>query len=110
MLRTALYASAALALSAGAAAAQQKQEVWKAPDNGVVVIHPNKNFEIGITHETTKQDVFETGRVSGETRPGPDERVVSLKTQRGPVWTLRAQGDVGELRDPQDRKAATLKK
>lgn len=110
MLRTALYALAVAALSAGAAAAQSKDEVWTADDGGAVVLRPNKTFDIAVTHETTREDVFETGRISGEERPAAGRRVLSLKTARGPVWTLRTEDDGAELRDPQDRKAATLKK
>jgi hypothetical protein len=107
ILRTPAAVLAAALLLAPAALAQSRDEVW-ASDDGVVVLKRDKSFEMNVTHAETKQNVYETGRVTREERPSETQRRLSLKSSKGPVWTLNAEGDTAELRDPQDRRAATL--
>lgn len=94
---------------AALAQSQPKDELW-ASDEGVVAIKRDKTFEMNVTHAETQQNIYEVGRVSGEERPTDTRRRLSLKTSKGPTWRLDSDGDTAELRDPEDRKAATLKR
>lgn len=109
LLRTPAAVLVAALLLAPAALAQSKDEVW-ASNDGVVVLKRDKSFEMNVTHAETQQNVYEVGRVTGEERPSETQRRLSLKTSKGPVWKMTAEGDTAELRDPQDRRAATLQK